>query len=84
MNAERLHAIARAVKAELDATRTPDLLSEMASALQQQVANPADPSFQLAVGTSRQQLAQGLAELRAIMLPQLGGKASPNSASMNS
>jgi hypothetical protein len=56
MNAERLHAIALALKAELTETESPSLLQQLVGALRQMVEDPNQPAHQQAVGAVRQQL----------------------------
>jgi len=62
LNAERLHAIARALREDIEQTNAPDLLHQLAGALQQQVANPSDPNLQQQVSSLRQQLDEALAQ----------------------
>lgn len=57
MNAERLHAIVTALKAEITEGQTPSLVRQLASALQ---SSAQDPSQQQAASTYRQQLVEVL------------------------
>lgn len=57
MNAERLHAIALAVREDLGATEVPSLLGQLVAALNESVQNPADPGYQQQVSSLREQLA---------------------------
>jgi hypothetical protein len=61
MNAERLHAMAKALKAELAQTEAPALLQQLDTALQALVQEPAQPSHQQTISTLRQQLDAALA-----------------------
>lgn len=65
MNAERLHATALAVRADLEATNVPALLSQLAAALRESVESPADPDSQQQAASSREQLIAALTSARA-------------------
>ncbi len=60
MNAERLHAIAKAVKADFRSTKAISLLQQLHTALQSQVNQPAAPQFQQQVSQFRQQIDEAL------------------------
>jgi hypothetical protein len=60
MNAERLHAIARSLRAELDEADVPTLVRQLAEALQQQVGDPSQPAHQETVSNLRRQLDETL------------------------
>src|SRR5688572_8175098 len=61
MNAQRLHAIAVALHAELAQAETPALLQQLAAALRQVVEEPSQPSHQQTVSDTRKQLENVLA-----------------------
>jgi hypothetical protein len=61
VNVERLHAIAKALSAELSQTALVDKVASLQSALSNQVNSPQEPSYQQAVATARQGLEQVLA-----------------------
>jgi hypothetical protein len=56
MNAERLHAIAKAIRDDLRITSAVNLLEQLSKALQNQVNNPQEPSFQKQVADTLSQL----------------------------
>jgi hypothetical protein len=60
MNVERLHALARAVRADLEVTNVVSIVRQMASQLQAQVASPQDPGPQQQVSNLRRDLAEAL------------------------
>jgi hypothetical protein len=60
MNAERLHAVARAVKRELDEMQIVAILNRLRQGLEEQVNAPAEPGPQQQVSTARQELASAL------------------------
>lgn len=62
MNAEKLHAIARAIVAELDQTHQVQTLTELETALTNQVSAPQEPSFQQQVAEHFAALLNSLAE----------------------
>jgi hypothetical protein len=64
VNAERLHAIALAVREDLRETEVPGLLGQLVAALNASVQNPADPGQQQQVSSSREQLAERLTASR--------------------
>jgi hypothetical protein len=60
MNAERLHAIANELKAELTASETPALMQQLIENLQAVVQNPTAPEPQQTLSSTRQQLEERL------------------------
>lgn len=60
MNAERLHRLAADIQADLVETDVLGRLDRLASALQSQVQNPQEPSYQQQVSTLRQELQSAL------------------------
>jgi hypothetical protein len=62
LNAERLHAIAVALQRDFEETNAPALVADLATALQNQVGNPAEPSFQQQVSSLRGQLDDALSK----------------------
>jgi hypothetical protein len=56
VNAERLHAIARAIQADLNATRTPELIRQLAIAARQLSQSLAEPSYQQQFASAREAL----------------------------
>ena len=56
MNAERLHAIALAIRTDLNETKALDTLRALRDALQNQVSAPQEPTHQQAVSTNMQSL----------------------------
>jgi hypothetical protein len=60
MNAERLHAVARAVKRDLDDMQVLAILSRLRQGLEEQVNAPAEPGPQQQVSAARQELATAL------------------------
>ncbi len=62
MNAERLHSIALALREDIAETEAPALVGQLAQALQQQVQQPNEPSYQQQVSTIRTQLDETLAQ----------------------
>jgi hypothetical protein len=60
LNAERLHAIAIALRDDLAQTDAVSLLGQLAESLERQVQNPADASAQQQVSSIRQQLDEAL------------------------
>jgi hypothetical protein len=62
VNAERLHAIVRALRSEIDGREIGGLVSQLASALTNLASAPADPSYQTAVADARAQLDVALVE----------------------
>jgi len=60
MNAERLHAIANSIREDLQATQSVKLLEQLTAMLQNQIANPAEPSYQKQVGELRKRLIEAL------------------------
>ena len=65
LNAERLHAIAVALRADLDATEQHALVQQLAESLQRQVQDPAQPSHGVETSTLREQLNERLASARS-------------------
>jgi hypothetical protein len=61
MNAERLHAIAVALRQDISATESDTLVSQLAQQLHAQVQSPADPNAQVQAATTRDQLNTNLA-----------------------
>jgi hypothetical protein len=61
LNAERLHAIALALKRDLESTNSVELVTQLATALSQQVSDPAQPAYQQQVSSTREQLEGALA-----------------------
>jgi hypothetical protein len=61
VNAERLHAIARAIQADLDATEAVATLNSLQAELAATVSDPSTPSHQAQVGAYRTQLSERLA-----------------------
>jgi hypothetical protein len=61
MNAERLHAIALALREELAETEAAPLLDQLATALRQVVQEPSQPAHQQSVSSLRQRLDAALA-----------------------
>jgi hypothetical protein len=64
VNAERLHAIARELKDDFEATELPSLLAQLSSSLNALAQNPGDTDSQQQVATMRQQLSERLASSR--------------------
>lgn len=62
VNAERLHAIATAIRQDLQATGAVTLLQQLRNALSNQVSQPQHPQFQQQVSETFQQLTQRLQE----------------------
>ena len=62
MNAERLHAIAIAVKQELQGPNIPKLVSQMVDQLQNVVNQPQQPQHQQQLGSTRSALARHLTD----------------------
>ncbi len=62
MNAERLHAICRAIRADLDTTSSVSHLSQLATRLQELVNSPQQPQPQQQVSQVREQLRHALAD----------------------
>lgn len=62
MNAERLHAIARALREEARETNYADLLEQLAAGLQAMVESPGQPEPQQQVSTARENLGSVLRE----------------------
>jgi hypothetical protein len=60
MNAERLHVIAEAVKADLESSRVVDLLQALTTALQNQVNQPTTAQYQQDVSQSLDKLERAL------------------------
>lgn len=60
MNVERLHAIAKAINAELRQSELTAIIATLQSALANQVSVPQEPSYQLQVATSVQTLTEVL------------------------
>ena len=60
MNAERLHAIVKAVKADLATTDTVSLIQQLQNRLQKLVGQPQEPSYQQQVSEIRQKLNEAL------------------------
>lgn len=69
MNAERLHAIVLALRADLAATESPDLVPQLAQSLRQQVQDPAQPAHQVQVSQFRTQLEERLAQAPSNRFP---------------
>jgi hypothetical protein len=61
VNAERLHAIALAIREDLATTSALPTLGQLRDALQSQVNSPAEPSYQVQVATSLDTLLSALA-----------------------
>lgn len=61
MNAERLHAIAAALRADLTNSNVPSHLQELVSALQNQVSQPGQPTYQQQVSQFYETLRTALA-----------------------
>ncbi|MDP9418886.1 MAG: hypothetical protein M3P53_01825 [Actinomycetota bacterium] len=75
MNAERLHALALAVKDDLQATRVVATMQQLRDALQNQVNAPQEPTYQQQVSTALQQLAESLAAASSKTFPPTWGQA---------
>lgn len=69
MNAERLHALALAIKDDLQATGVVATMQQLRDALQNQVNAPQEPSYQQQVSTALQQLAESLAAASSNAFP---------------
>jgi hypothetical protein len=62
MNAERLHAIALALKQEMAEADTPNLLNQLVASLRAEVASPSEPGPQQEVSRLRSELNEKLAQ----------------------
>jgi len=60
MNAERLHAIANAIREDLHITEAIDTLQELSQALANQISSPQEPSYQTEVAESLKKLITAL------------------------
>ena len=60
MNAERLHAIANAVRNDLQTTKAIDLLQQLSKALQNQINSAQEPTHQTQVAATLKELTQAL------------------------
>lgn len=69
MNAERLHAIALAVRSDLDQTGVVGVIGVLRDALKNQVGAPQEPSYQQAVSTTLQQLQSALSAAQSNTFP---------------
>ena len=60
MNAERLHAIANAIRSDLQTTKAINLLQELSKALENQINSPQEPTHQTQVAETLGKLMQAL------------------------
>src|SRR6266705_4924119 len=60
MNAERLHAIANAIRNDLQTTKAINLLQQLSKALQNQINSPQEPTHQTQVAATLKELTQAL------------------------
>src|SRR5258708_7099275 len=69
MNAERLHAIARAIQEDLTTTNVIKVLQQLSQALQNQINSPQEPSHQTQVAEYLKTLADALRKAPSNQFP---------------
>jgi hypothetical protein len=69
LNAERLHAVALALREDLNRTQLTQLMDQLATALAQSVQTPQEPSYQQQMAAAREQLVSGLRTSRVNEFP---------------
>lgn len=71
MNAERLHAVAKLLRAEMGKSQSVELLEQMGNALQNQAQSPQDSRYQENAGRARDNLVRLLADSETDEAPPL-------------
>jgi hypothetical protein len=69
LNAERLHAVALALREDLNRTQLPQRIDQLATALNESVQTPQEPSYQAQMATAREQLVSTLRTSRVNEFP---------------